>query len=48
MNAFVTRTELFEFWPLTVTYASLFQSVSYSGKRIDVKPCCASWITRSM
>ena len=28
MKAFVTRTELFEFWPETVVYASDCQSVS--------------------
>src|SRR5215469_12764082 len=34
-NSFVTRTELFEFWPETVRYASESQSVLYSGNSID-------------
>ena len=47
-KSFVTRTELFEFWPETVPYAAESQPVSYSANSIFVTPCAPSCSARWM
>ena len=47
-NEFGMRTELFEFWPETVWYASPCHSVSYSVNGYSLQPCAPRSSARRM